>query len=50
MTFCYFAIHQSLLDYIRKAVDRSLEELPHPTTAEELKLPNEERITGEVFG
>jgi uncharacterized protein (TIGR00730 family) len=35
------------VDYIRTSVDRSLEDLPHPTTTEELKLPNEERITGE---
>ncbi|HUN81012.1 MAG TPA: TIGR00730 family Rossman fold protein [Phycisphaerae bacterium] len=35
------------VDHIRKTVDRSLDDLRHPTTQEELTLPHEERITGE---
>jgi hypothetical protein len=33
--------------HLRKSVDRHLEELRHPTSAEEVTMPHEHRITGE---
>lgn len=33
--------------YLRSAVDKSLQELRHPSDAEEAKMPHEQRITGE---
>ena len=33
--------------YLRRAVDKSLEELRHPSDEEEARIPHEQRITGE---